>query len=174
MLTGMLVSLAGLVALAFAWSIMPSQVASGSDLTPQDVARLLFVICGLLVVGLGLWLFLDIRAVILLMSGPLIVGLTLGSEGSFFLLPILPAALCFAWAGLASLDKHPIDRWFTVVAAIVLSIGLGPVGILAFSPVAVAAALVPMLQFGAVQGEEAEVDDTPDPLDGPEPDREKP
>ena len=156
MLTGMFVSLAGIVALAFAWWIAPFEGGGGDGLRPADLGNLLFAIAALLVVAAGFWLILDIRTPILLMSGPGIVGLILGSAGSLLVMAILPAALCFPWAGLAGLERHRIDRWVAVVAAAVLAVALGSVGILFFSPVAIAAAFIPMLKLGPNERVEVE------------------
>ncbi len=145
---GMLVAVAALAALAFAWWVAPYQPGGGDGLTPEQLAVFLFAIAVLLLVAMALWLFFDFRTPILIMSGPIVVGLVLGSAGSPLVLVILPAGLCFAWAGLAALGRHPIDRWVAVVVAVVLTIAFGSFGILAFSPVAIVAALVPMLRFG--------------------------
>ncbi len=156
MLTGMLISLGGLAALAFAWWMAPPPGAgAGGSLTPADLGDLLFVICLLSLVSAGFWLILDVRTPILLMSGPVIVGLVLGSVGSLLIVVILPAALCFPWAGLSNLDRHKLDRWVAVIAAVVLSIALGSIGILFFSPVAIAAAFVPMMTFGKGEDDSA-------------------
>lgn len=145
---GMLVAVAALAALAFAWWIAPYEPGGGDGLTPEQLGVFLFAVAVLLLVAMALWLFFDFRTPILIMSGPIVVGLILGSAGSPLVLVILPGGLCFAWAGLAALDRHRIDRWVAVVVAVVLTIAFGSFGILAFSPVAIVAALVPMLRFG--------------------------
>jgi hypothetical protein len=108
----------------------------------------LFALDAAMVVSIGLWLFLDLRTPILLVSGASSVAMIVVGLASPVFLLLLPTALCGVWAGLSGLHLHRRDRWAAVVIAVVLALALGTIGMLLFAPVALAAALVPELDFG--------------------------
>lgn len=145
-MTALLLFVAATGALGFAtWSVK----VPGAD--PGSIAaagNLMFIVAAGMLVSVGLWLFLDLRTPLLIVSGGSSVLMIVAGLVSPIFLVILPTALIGFWAGMSALGSHPRDRWATVIAAAVLSVTLGRYGILLFAPVALAAALVPMLDFG--------------------------
>ena len=145
-MTALLLFVAATGALGFAtWSVK----VPGAD--PGSIAaagNLMFIVAAGMLVSVGLWLFLDLRTPLLIVSGGSSIFMIVAGIASPIFLVILPTALVGFWAGMSKLGLHSRDRWATVIVAVVLSILLGRYGILLFAPVALAAALVPMLQFG--------------------------
>ncbi len=157
-ITAVLIFVAAVAVLAVGtWGARP---AGGSTADLSAAGTLLFATAVAMLLSMGLWLFLDLRTPILIVAGASSVGmLVLGLASPVFIV-LLPTALAGVWAGLSALGRHPRDRWTAVVIAVVLSLILGRVGTLLFAPVAIAAALIPMLEFGdAGSGLDTEDDD---------------
>lgn len=148
-LTVTLIFIAAAGVLGFAtWNVNSADVSSTDAQALHDAGVLIFGTAGLMIASLGLWLFLDLRTPILLVAGASLVAMIfLGFAAPVFWLVAPTAAVAF-WAGLSALDRHPIDRWTAVAIAVLLALALGSTGLLLFVPVALFAALVPMLEFG--------------------------
>jgi hypothetical protein len=156
-LTVTLIFIAAAGVLGFAsWSANSAEVSSTDAQALQNAGILIFATAGLMIVSLGLWLFLDLRTPILLVAGASLVAMVvLGFSAPIFWL-IAPTAAVAFWAGLSALDRHPVDRWTAVVLAGILALVLGSTGMLLFLPVALFAALVPMLEFGEPEGDDGQ------------------
>ena len=137
-LTVTLIFIAAAGVLGFAtWNVNSADVSSTDAQALHNAGVLIFGTAGLMIVSLGLWLFLDLRTPILLVAGASLVAMILlGFAAPVFWLVAPTAAVAF-WAG-----------WTAVVIAVLLALALGSTGLLLFVPVALFAALVPMLQFG--------------------------
>jgi hypothetical protein len=157
-LTVTLIFIAAAGVLGFAsWSVNDADISSADIQALKDAGVLIFGTAGAMLVSLGLWLFLDLRTPMLLISGGATVAmLVLGFSAPVFWL-VAPTAMVAFWAGLSALDRHPVDRWTAVALAVVLALVLGSTGLLLFAPVALFVALVPMLEFG--DPEESSADD---------------
>jgi hypothetical protein len=159
-LTVTLIFIAAAGILGFAsWSANSAELSSTDAQALQNAGVLIFGTAGLMIVSLGLWLFLDLRTPILLVAGPSLVAMiVLGFSAPVFWLVAPTAAVAF-WAGLSALDRHPVDRWTAVVLSVLLAFALGSTGMLLFVPVALFAALVPMLDFGEPVGDDDQLAD---------------
>ena len=155
-ITAILIFVAAMAVLAVGtWGTTPP---ADSTVDLKAAGTLLFGTAVAMLVSMGLWLFLDLRTPILIVAGASSIGmLVLGLASPVFLV-LLPTALAGVWAGLSALGRHPRDRWTAVAIAVVLSLLLGKVGTLLFAPVAIAAALIPMLDLGEGDGVENEAD----------------
>lgn len=155
-MTGMFIFMVAAVILGVAaWSYQPGDVAAAdaADLTAAGV--LLFGAAALMLVSLGLWLLLDLRTPILLVGGASTMTMVLAGFASPVFWLLAPTAFAAVWAGLSALGRHPVDRWTVVAVALLLGVALGSIGLVLLAPVALAAALVPLLQFGESSEEAA-------------------
>lgn len=147
--TATLALVAALGVLGFAsWNIDVTDVGATDAQALGNAGTVLFATAGATLVALGLWLFLDLRTPLLLVGGGSTVAMVLGGFVSPIFWLVAPAAFAGFWGGLSALEKHPRDRWLAVALAALLGLALGRVGLLVLAPVALAAALVPELEFG--------------------------